>query len=121
VPGHRRLTVGCVDGRLFGPVPFERLEEPFYDPAMGAMTPAFASAATRYLRAELQFDGEMAYRMYHMPLPAERRADVSSLRLEAGHMAYADARAHATNDRHSRPVISRPRADCRGRRSTWRR
>lgn len=86
------------------------------------MTPAFASAATRYLRAELQFDGEMAYRMYHMPLPAERRANVSSLRLEAGHMAYADARALTQRTTAARaPVISRPRADCRGRRSTWRR
>jgi carboxypeptidase C (cathepsin A) len=149
-----RGKVGRVDGRLIGPEPLDRVKEPYYDPAMGAMTPAFASAATQFLRLESQYDCAMAYQMYsrdvassfiharaatygsfgypqhlsalqsalvknpavrvlamngiydlatpywsveycldHMPLPSNLRANVTSKRLEAGHMAYTDARA----------------------------
>jgi carboxypeptidase C (cathepsin A) len=60
----RKLVTGRVDGRLLGPAPEARVEEPFYDPAMGALTPAFSSATRQYLLEELRVDIPIPYRMY---------------------------------------------------------
>ncbi len=57
-------TTGRVDGRMTGPAPAGRVEEPFYDPAMGALTPAFAAAASQYLFDELKVNITLPYRMY---------------------------------------------------------
>ena len=57
-------TTGRVDGRMTGPAPAGRVEEPFYDPAMGALTPAFAAAASQYLFDELKVNIALPYRMY---------------------------------------------------------
>jgi len=57
-------TTGRVDGRMTGPAPAGRVEEPFYDPAMGSLTPAFAAATSQYLFNELKVDIALPYRMY---------------------------------------------------------
>ncbi len=152
LPG-ANLVVGRVDGRMSGPAPASRVEEPFYDPAMGSLTPAFTSAASQYLADELGYAPAMPYRMYsqevatrfelmpaahngnegyeeslgalqstvvknaafrllsmngiydlacpywsmeysidHMPIPASYRANIKTVRLDGGHMAYDDRR-----------------------------
>lgn len=58
------MVTGRTDGRLVGPPPRGRVEEPFYDPAMGALTPAFTSAASQYLFGELGVSVPLSYRMY---------------------------------------------------------
>jgi carboxypeptidase C (cathepsin A) len=58
------IVVGRVDGRASGPAPSNRVEEPFYDPAMGSLTPAFSSATSQYLIDELHYSAPLAYRMY---------------------------------------------------------
>jgi carboxypeptidase C (cathepsin A) len=57
-------VTGRVDGRLTGPAPAGRVEEPFYDPAMGSLTPAFFSATSQYLFGELNITLPLPYRMY---------------------------------------------------------
>ena len=58
------IVVGRVDGRIAGPAPSDRVEEPWYDPAMGSMTPAFTSATNQYLTSELHYPSSIPYRMY---------------------------------------------------------
>ena len=60
----RGLVTGRVDGRLLGPPPASTVEEPFYDPAMGDLTPAFTAAASQYLFEELRYKTNLPYRMY---------------------------------------------------------
>lgn len=60
----RGVITGRTDGRMVGPPPQGNVEEPFYDPAMGALTPAFASAASQYILDELGSIYPLAYRMY---------------------------------------------------------
>ncbi len=60
----RGLVTGRTDGRLVGPPPASAVEEPFYDPAMGDLTPAFTAAASQYLFGELRYDISLPYRMY---------------------------------------------------------
>jgi carboxypeptidase C (cathepsin A) len=64
-------TTGRVDGRMTGPAPAGQVEEPAYDPAMGSLTPAFASAASQYLFDELKVTLGLPYRMYSREI-AER-------------------------------------------------
>lgn len=58
------LITGRVDGRLSGPAPASAVEEPYYDPAMGDLTPAFTAAASQYLFGELKYQTQLPYRMY---------------------------------------------------------
>ena len=58
------LITGRVDGRLDGPQTMNTVEEPWYDPAMGALTPAFTAATEQYLRNDLGYRSNIPYRMY---------------------------------------------------------
>ena len=60
----RGLVTGRVDGRLSGPQTTNTVEEPWYDPAMGALTPAFTAATEQYLRTGLHYHSTIPYRMY---------------------------------------------------------
>lgn len=64
------MTVGRVDGRLSGPQVMDRVEEPWYDPAMGSLTPAFAAAASQYLSDDLHYTAAFPYRMYSQDVAA---------------------------------------------------
>lgn len=54
----QRLEVGRVDGRFTALMPQGNAREPFFDPAMAAMFPAFNAAMTHYAEAELGFKSE---------------------------------------------------------------
>jgi carboxypeptidase C (cathepsin A) len=57
----RRLEVGRVDGRVAGPMPQSNAREPFFDPAMAAMFPAFNAAMNDYAGTELGYKSELPY------------------------------------------------------------
>lgn len=58
------LVVGRTDGRIAGAPVHDRVEEPYYDPAMGAMTPAFSAATRQLLTGSLRVPLDIPYRMY---------------------------------------------------------
>jgi carboxypeptidase C (cathepsin A) len=60
----RGLVVGRTDGRIAGAPVHDRVEEPYYDPAMGAMTPAFSSATQQLFTGALRVPLDIPYRMY---------------------------------------------------------
>ncbi len=60
----QHLVTGRVDGRLTGPQPLNAVQEPWYDPAMGALTPAYSAAAEQYMTGTLNYRSSIPYRMY---------------------------------------------------------
>lgn len=61
----RKLEVGRVDGRFASPMPQNNAHEPFFDPAMAAMFPAFNAAMNDYAGAELGYKSELPYVMWN--------------------------------------------------------
>lgn len=57
----RKLEVGRVDGRFASPMPQSSSHEPFFDPAMAAMFPAFNAAMNDYAENELDYKSELPY------------------------------------------------------------
>lgn len=57
----RKLEVGRVDGRFASPMPQSNAHEPFFDPAMAAMFPAFNAAMNDYAATELGYKSELPY------------------------------------------------------------
>jgi len=57
----RKLEVGRVDGRVAAPMPQNNAHEPFFDPAMAAMFPAFNAAMNDYAETELGYKSEVPY------------------------------------------------------------
>jgi carboxypeptidase C (cathepsin A) len=57
----RKLVVGRVDGRFSSPMPQSNAGEPFFDPAMVAMFPAFNAAMNDYAETELGYRSEIPY------------------------------------------------------------
>ncbi|MBV9439228.1 MAG: peptidase S10 [Candidatus Eremiobacteraeota bacterium] len=60
----RGVVGGRVDGRLSGPQTMNAADEPWYDPAMGALTPAYSAAAEQLLGQVLGYHAGIPYRMY---------------------------------------------------------
>jgi carboxypeptidase C (cathepsin A) len=61
----RKLEVGRVDGRFAAPIPQSNAHEPFFDPAMAAMFPAFNAAMNDYAGSELGYKSELPYSMWN--------------------------------------------------------
>ncbi|HEY7405778.1 MAG TPA: peptidase S10 [Candidatus Angelobacter sp.] len=61
----RKLEVGRVDGRVASPLPQSNANEPFFDPAMAAMFPAFNAAMNDYAQTELGYKSELPYVMWN--------------------------------------------------------
>jgi carboxypeptidase C (cathepsin A) len=61
----RKLEVGRVDGRVASPMPQSNAHEPFFDPAMAAMFPAFNAAMNDYAETELGYKSELPYVMWN--------------------------------------------------------
>jgi carboxypeptidase C (cathepsin A) len=57
----RKLEVGRVDGRFASPMPQSNAHEPFFDPAMAAMFPAFNEVMNDYAGTELAYKSEVPY------------------------------------------------------------
>ena len=57
----RKLEVGRVDGRFASPMPQSNAHEPFFDPAMAAMFPAFNAVMNDYAQTELGYKSELPY------------------------------------------------------------
>ena len=57
----RKLEVGRVDGRVASPMPLSNAHEPFFDPAMAALFPAFNAAMNDYAETELGYKSELPY------------------------------------------------------------
>jgi carboxypeptidase C (cathepsin A) len=57
----RKLEVGRVDGRFASPLPQSNAHEPFFDPAMAAMFPAFNATMNDYAQTELAYKSELPY------------------------------------------------------------
>ncbi len=57
----QKLVVGRVDGRFAAPMPQSNANEPFFDPAMAAMFPAFNAAMNDYAQTELGYKSELPY------------------------------------------------------------
>jgi carboxypeptidase C (cathepsin A) len=57
----QKLEVGRVDGRFAAPAPQSTAHEPFFDPAMAAMFPAFNAAMNDYAETELGYKTETPY------------------------------------------------------------
>jgi carboxypeptidase C (cathepsin A) len=57
----RKLEVGRVDGRFAAPRPQSSANQPFFDPAMAAMFPAFNAAMNDYAETELGYKLELPY------------------------------------------------------------
>jgi carboxypeptidase C (cathepsin A) len=57
----RKLEVGRVDGRVASPMPQSNAHEPFFDPAMAAMFPAFNAVMNDYAESELGYKSELPY------------------------------------------------------------
>lgn len=62
----RKLEVGRVDGRFTGPMPQSNAREPFYDPAMAAMFPAFNAAMNDYAGTDLGYKSELPYVIWNL-------------------------------------------------------
>ena len=61
----RKLEVGRVDGRFAAPMPQSNAHEPFFDPAMAAMFPAFNAVMNDYAGSELGYKSELPYVMWN--------------------------------------------------------
>jgi carboxypeptidase C (cathepsin A) len=57
----RKLEIGRVDGRFASPRPQSNANQPFFDPAMAAMFPAFNAAMNDYAETELGYKSELPY------------------------------------------------------------
>ncbi len=57
----RKLEVGRVDGRFASPMPQSNASEPFFDPAMAAMFPAFNQVMNDYAETELGYKSDLPY------------------------------------------------------------
>jgi carboxypeptidase C (cathepsin A) len=57
----QKLEVGRVDGRFTAPPPQSTAHEPFFDPAMAAMFPAFNAAMNDYAETELGYKSDLPY------------------------------------------------------------
>lgn len=57
----KKLEVGRVDGRFAAPNPQSNAHEPFFDPAMAAMFPAFNQAMNEYAQTELNYKSDLPY------------------------------------------------------------
>ncbi len=57
----QKLEVGRVDGRFASPAPQSSSHEPFFDPAMAAMFPAFNAAMNDYAENELNYKSDLPY------------------------------------------------------------
>jgi carboxypeptidase C (cathepsin A) len=60
----QKQVVGRVDGRFASPAPESFSHEPFFDPAMAAMFPAFNAAMNDYAEAELGYKSDVPYVMW---------------------------------------------------------
>jgi carboxypeptidase C (cathepsin A) len=61
----RKLEVGRVDGRFASPMPQSNAHEPFFDPAMAAMFPAFNQVMNDYAGTELSYKSEVPYAIWN--------------------------------------------------------
>jgi carboxypeptidase C (cathepsin A) len=57
----QKLEIGRVDGRVASPAPQSSSHEPFFDPAMAALFPAFNAAMNDYAEAELAYKSNLPY------------------------------------------------------------
>ena len=57
----QKLEVGRVDGRFAAPAPQSASHEPFFDPAMAALFPAFNAAMNDYAENELGYKTDLPY------------------------------------------------------------
>jgi carboxypeptidase C (cathepsin A) len=57
----QKLEVGRVDGRFASPRPQSNANEPFFDPAMAAMFPAFNQVMNDYALTELDYKSPLPY------------------------------------------------------------
>lgn len=57
----RKLEVGRVDGRVASPMPQSSSHEPFFDPAMAALFPAFNAVMNEYAETELGYKSDVPY------------------------------------------------------------
>lgn len=57
----RKLEVGRVDGRVASSAPQSSAHEPFFDPAMAALLPAFNAAMNDYAETELGYKSDVPY------------------------------------------------------------
>jgi carboxypeptidase C (cathepsin A) len=57
----QKLEVGRVDGRVASPMPQSSAHEPFFDPAMAALLPAFNAVMNDYAGTELAYTSDVPY------------------------------------------------------------
>jgi len=57
----QKLEIGRVDGRVASPAPQSSSHEPFFDPAMAALFPAFNAAMNDYAETELAYKSNLPY------------------------------------------------------------
>jgi carboxypeptidase C (cathepsin A) len=57
----QKLEIGRVDGRVASPAPQSSSHEPFFDPAMAALFPAFNAAMNDYAETELDYKSDLPY------------------------------------------------------------
>jgi carboxypeptidase C (cathepsin A) len=62
----RKLHVGRVDGRFTSPRPENNANEPFFDPAMAAMFPAFNAAMNDYAGTELRYRSDLPHMIWNL-------------------------------------------------------
>lgn len=61
----RKLEIGRVDGRVAAPMPQSNAHEPFFDPAMAALIPAFNAAMNDYAETDLGYKSSLPYVMWN--------------------------------------------------------
>lgn len=57
----QKLVVGRIDGRFASPLPESSAHEPFFDPSMVPMFPAFNAAMNDYAQSELNYKSDLPY------------------------------------------------------------
>ncbi len=57
----QKLMVGRIDGRITSPAPQSSAHEPFFDPSMAALSPAFNAAMNDYAESELNYKSDVPY------------------------------------------------------------
>jgi carboxypeptidase C (cathepsin A) len=57
----KKLVVGRIDGRITSPAPQASAHEPFFDPSMAALSPAFNAAMNDYAESELSYKSDVPY------------------------------------------------------------
>jgi carboxypeptidase C (cathepsin A) len=60
----QKVRVGRLDGRYTGPDPEGLLDTPFYDPTESAVLPPYTSVFNNYIRTELGYKSDTAYRPF---------------------------------------------------------